>query len=298
MKKLLTYIVLVLLSPIAMVQAQEWAAEGTRWVYDVEYEDPSFWVKSHLTLQAVGDTLVQTPVDGTVQAKVILGHFVGIGVDGVLHQYDTPKVYTYADDNKVYILKKHNFATLYDFSANVGDTWPIPTYNNNTIPEECDAGIVQVYAKGDTLIQGQHRRYIKLHTLTQNSLEINGLVIEGIGNTTNPLLPRNACGICGHGPIGGLRCFSDANLDINMFPDEECEYLLYDNIQDVEAPGFKAYPNPATDMLTIDIPQSQSHRHHTIRVINMQGKTVWQQESDSHHHIIDVSALPMGVYMV
>jgi hypothetical protein len=59
--------------------------------------------------------------------------------------------------------------------------------------------------------------------------------------------------------------------------------------------GFFIYPNPAHDNVTVKAP----HNISTIRIVDMLGKTVIQQEPVNEKSIqVDTSTLPAGVYFV
>lgn len=273
------------------LQAQNWAETGTQWVYDLVDLDPVLWNQGYVKFESIKDTLIALPDGSTQNCKVLSRYSVVERYDGVISTYFASNIYTYATEDRVYILKKHNFATLYNFAAQVGDTWPIPIYNVNTIPDECAPGVVEVYAKGDTLIGGQMRRYIKLRTLTEQSLALDGLVIEGIGNTTGAFLPRNMCHELHHQAGGVLRCYSDANISIQMHPGEPCEYLGVD--EDVLAQAFKTYPNPVSKLWHIELQQLQ---HANLQIYDITGKKVLDKQVQTANSSIDVSRWPQGIY--
>ena len=68
-------------------------------------------------------------------------------------------------------------------------------------------------------------------------------------------------------------------------------------IEDVELGGFKVYPNPTKNLLTIELSGNHS-REYTFDIINMGGEKVLSEVITARviNHTLDISALPKGMY--
>lgn len=62
---------------------------------------------------------------------------------------------------------------------------------------------------------------------------------------------------------------------------------------------FKIFPNPAKEILNIDIPSYNNDTEHTIiTLVNILGETVGTQQLHAGNNSIDVSALNSGIYFI
>lgn len=74
------------------------------------------------------------------------------------------------------------------------------------------------------------------------------------------------------------------------------KYLSYEGISQHKMPDMDivvVYPNPTQDEMTISLEGLQSYE-----IIDMNGKSVMQGQANGKKHIIDVSSLTSGIYMV
>jgi hypothetical protein len=75
---------------------------------------------------------------------------------------------------------------------------------------------------------------------------------------------------------------------------------LYTSVEDVETMaqsdnGMLVYPNPATDQVTIIVGNSDDQ---LLRVMDINGRTMFEQGGFSDHLVMDVSQLAPGIYFV
>jgi hypothetical protein len=77
-------------------------------------------------------------------------------------------------------------------------------------------------------------------------------------------------------------------------PRSVTDFLEPTSIQEIEAAGFSMFPSPATTNFNIHGEQTIDH----VRVYNMSGQLVMQEEVNSRSAVIDVSVLKTGVYIV
>jgi len=62
--------------------------------------------------------------------------------------------------------------------------------------------------------------------------------------------------------------------------------------------NLKIYPNPATDLISIEIPESGSNMNGTLSIYGMSGQELIQQHVQGSMSEINVSSLPKGIYFV
>lgn len=74
-----------------------------------------------------------------------------------------------------------------------------------------------------------------------------------------------------------------------------CDSLITQINENIMEQNIQIYPNPATDVLTIDCGRSQ---HIKIQLTNIMGVVVYQAESINNKHEIDLSALSPGIYII
>jgi hypothetical protein len=105
--------------------------------------------------------------------------------------------------------------------------------------------------------------------------------------------------------------FSSGNLTVTKTDNSNGVYALsglrYLNFKDltthlaeqllVQEQTFMAYPNPATNVLNINLPGAASPRG-TLNILNLEGKTILTQLVTGEGQIfIDISHLPQGFYL-
>jgi S-formylglutathione hydrolase len=102
----------------------------------------------------------------------------------------------------------------------------------------------------------------------------------------------------------------DVNVNLNDFPNdlqyviffiaEECSNILKSgqtlfNIMEKAEDGVIIYPNPAKDLITIQLNQPQRF---TVEIMNVHGKNIYQSEETGISHIVDLLSFSNGIYFV
>jgi len=105
--------------------------------------------------------------------------------------------------------------------------------------------------------------------------------------------------------------FADGNLTIDKTGDNSQVYALSDlryinfkeftvsmeETKTIGAQGFHLYPNPATDMLNIDL-KDKVDGTATLSIISMEGQALETLQLDNQKEIsIDINHLPAGLYI-
>ena len=205
------------------------------------------------------------------------------------------------------MLYKHNqFYTLYDFSAQIGNTWTVPEikhYNG------CDTvGTIQVDSIGTMIINGQNLRYICVSLA--NALQKwgwNAKIVERIGPiqtysgiTYDYLFPQkfDYCGMAIDELIegGNFRCYSDNtpfNFTTNIAP--TCDFITSVNSIELSSNHVKVFPNPSNSTFTIEIGNSFDARE--IQITDLVGNLVLRQYLNNQSKIT-LNTLANGAYIL
>ena len=105
--------------------------------------------------------------------------------------------------------------------------------------------------------------------------------------------------------------FSSGNLTVTktdnssgVFALSDLRYLNFSNITadlqedlSVKSQQLKVYPNPAGDILNIDL-TGMSEAEGTLSILNFEGKTVLSRQVNNEGVLsLDISSLPTGIYL-
>jgi N-acetylneuraminic acid mutarotase/predicted GH43/DUF377 family glycosyl hydrolase len=71
--------------------------------------------------------------------------------------------------------------------------------------------------------------------------------------------------------------------------------VITTRITNNEARGFKLYPNPASDLITLEF---KSPGTHMIRLTNLNGQLMYNKRMEGNSHQIDLSSFLKGVYLI
>ena len=282
---------LLLLFPLSLF-AQQWAPAGATWYYGV-----SVWTTAgYYKIEYVGDTTISS-----IQCKELKKTFYVQNLAFLTS--DTAPIgteYTYADSNKVYIFKRNQFYTLYDFSAKVGETWTVPEIKHYN---SCDTvGVVRVDSIGSMNINNQNLRYICISLAdTSQKWGWNAKIVERIGPINSYLFPVkfDYCGMqldeIAEG--GNFRCYSDNTpfaYSSNIVP--ICDFITAVKSIDKNSNQINIYPNPASNKFTIEMDNLKEP--YTLEILNTMGQVVLNKQITNKIEQIDLSGQAAGVYFV
>jgi hypothetical protein len=300
MKKSLFMLGLVLVSNLA--QAQYFGLESSEWKY--LYYNLGYATVNQISV--AGDTTL-----GDFNAQV----YHSFRTTYIPQQGGTYSTYsgTYVfgilrfTQDSVFHWKNGQYNLLYDFGAQIGDTWIVdsgPIVCNDSV------AIVEVVGTGTMDVNGFQRRYIDLETNTDTWIGLSGRCIEGIGlYSFNGLSSTTGLG---RGFLSGERwcddiavpeaspnifiCYSDSIVGTYDPFDTYCLYPSVEvGIMDFESISVDLYPNPAINLLQVstDLPSGQTAQ---IHLMNYLGHRVLTKPINNGVSALDVSALAAGVY--
>ncbi|OFY87158.1 MAG: hypothetical protein A3F72_16775 [Bacteroidetes bacterium RIFCSPLOWO2_12_FULL_35_15] len=297
-KKLLNaiYILIINIAFTTNVYSQAWCPPGATWHYGY-----SVWMTSgYYKVSYIGDTII-----GSITCKILeKKNYVNVyaqSADTISLSHE----YTYADANKVYIYRFNNFYTLYDFSANPGDTIIVPGTNKYS-SSGCDSiGAVRVDSVGIVNINGENLRYISVSPTPTSKWGWNCRIVEKTGPFGYLFPEKNDyCGMMIEeiAEGGNLRCYSD-DLGFSYFKFDSnnptCDYIFTGiNENKNRSNEFIAYPNPANDefKITFHLDQSQIA---ILVIYDLTGSLVISKTLDGNSDITEVSTsnLIPGLYI-
>jgi hypothetical protein len=248
----------------ALQEGNQWNVSVMGWVmYDVEYtvgESIQIGVNTY-------KEIIQTNPD-VPNSTIVYGYF--------REEPSTQRIYKYnALGDELY----------YQFDVTVGQT--IETYCLG------NPATLTVYSVSTITLNGQQR--------TQVDLTVDGAPvtswIEGMGSM-NGIVDPTAVFVTDYWPF--ITCFYENGTLTWDNPGDMVTCDLTLGVNDNEAVQlFSAYPNPVSDVLTIQVPQSVINQNTSIEIRNAEGRLVLIENTLGRHSVqIDMSEFPSGVYTV
>lgn len=284
--KNITTLLIVLFS--ISVQGQIWIDNGATWHYDWSGTLPGFD-----RIEYVGDTIIQ---DKTCQMLQISSYmFTPIELGGELIDSWTSQKYTYSNGDTVFYLINDDFHILYNFGAQVGDSWELGIDTNDF---SCGQSYVEVISTGNTEINGQISEWIQVTTLPNSSVGFEGKIYKRFGAIGDYLFPtpRNCDpDIVIDFFIYNFSCFQDDSFPLYNVTDKDCGYLLHLGVAEIQNTEniVSIFPNPASDIISISV-SKPNYKLTNVIVTDMQGRIL----KNVNQHKIDISDLPEGIYFI
>ena len=274
----------------------DYSLMGTEWYYEIVNENGNV---TYQHLEYLADTTV-----GNEKPKIIVRTNQIYDKES---QVEVTYEYIFERDNKVYWWNNESqqYTVLYDFAAQVGDSWEIEVGSQSLI--------MQVDAVGSYDYDGNTYRMLRV---SDEENLFSGNIVCGIGHLTSffpEILMSNEKGY----RVEGLRCCWDASELVFKLGDKDCEevYERYHNGVDetIVETGFSVYPNPTTGLLHVipntvipsipksrnpEIPNNETSTTSlaTYRITNLLGQTLLTGILTASP--LDVSSLSNGIYFL
>ncbi|RLD53477.1 MAG: hypothetical protein DRJ05_16385 [Bacteroidetes bacterium] len=269
------------------VISQEWAPEGAEW----HYSFGAFEVTGYVKIVSDGDTVINGQ-----QCKILSK--TATSYNYITEMYDSAFIgneYTWSGNDKVYIYKNGQFYTLYDFSAQPGDSWIIPA----THLGYCDTtGTMVVDSIGSIVINSMPLRVIYCNSDESSHWFLGSVIIEKIGPVNSYMLPNMTinCGVADLFDGGPLRCYSDNGFGLyetGIAP--SCGFIVGVEVEEDTEGLFRVFPNPAENRITI---VSESQITKSIEIMDIYGQPLKKINTDEKRVLIDISGFSKGVYFM
>ena len=258
------------------------------WYYEILNENGTI---TYQYMYQAGDTIIN---DEPTHILVKINTLYDKGLlEEVTHEY------VFELNGKLYWWNKrtHSFTVLYDYEAEVGDSWDIMVGIEPPLTMTVDAV---------DYVEYEGRTYRVMHVSDPDDL-FSGDIVCGIGHLTSLFperLMRNSDGF----RVEGLRCYwVEDELVFNLDGEEECD-AVYSEVHGIEEGGpstpstgsgtFTIYPNPTNGVLFVETVCTPSLPAETYRITNLMGQTLMTGNITAETMQIDVSNLPEGMYFI
>jgi hypothetical protein len=268
--------------------SQSWAPVGAAWYYTENFfMSPNI---DYLKIESVKDTTIQ----GIVCKKLVKRHLL-VCTDRPVEEY------MYNNGQKVYFYDTifHTFQQLYDFTPVVGNSWYFRVKNYQT-PGDEDTLYVKVDSVTTVSINGsvKNKLYVRydFHNEMIPGSSYNGVLIESVGDLMYMFNYYPTFGfVCDGNMSQGLRCYEDPVLGLwQTGIADSCTYV-YTGIDNLMQSLVTIQPNPAHDVVTINLPSEIRSTEFTL--FSLQGKQVMKGIMTGGKNTINVTGLPAGIYV-
>lgn len=299
MKKTIITMAILLLAAAGMAQAQthEFAPVGAEWYYGRQ----TMFTWGYIKIMVTNDTIIDGHACSILHKEEHGFNYYSQN----LYNFDLGREFIAQKKDSVLIYRKGRFYKLFDFSAEIGDSWPVPG-------DEEDGEVI-LCGKGTEIVNGNELRYILITDEISSPYGYgNGMmgdtlfppdtikVLERIGPIGCYLLPtpRNTLDYDGEGGI--LRCYSDDIVEVNYsWPFVNCDYIDDNHVgfdENVQISKYGIYPNPTNKSIRITISDESPI---SVCIFDPIGRRVYSEViAGMHFYEINLSFLNPGIYCI
>lgn len=220
---------------------QTWCDTGANWNYS--YSN-GFGIEGYTQINYIGDILINGQNAKKLTKTLIAYDF--INSQGVLAIIGNE--YTYENNGVAYILYENNWDTLYNFNANIGDSWRMA---KQPITNACDSNSrLTVLATGTKNINSISLKYLVVEFNYGSSL--TDTIIEKIGFIGGFMFPYDQCnGALNLNEGGQFRCYSD-DLFNTYKPNYTEDFSFITGIdENLIKTNLSLFPNPTSGNFTL-----------------------------------------------
>lgn len=263
--------------------AQEFAPIGAEWNFQISYfSSPDLTVN---TYRSEKDTVINNKI-----YRVISRDYLTCNVSYFGDQYIRQ-----SGDSIFWLDHNDNEFLLFDYSANVGDTWVLPLYDIDEFFYTDSIYVLTVDSIYNTNnLAGDSLKTFDVTLAEEGEMETNNIVkaryFEYIGFEIG-MFPEHSSGICDANYTNAINCYTDDNvglLQIRELP-LGCDYS---DVSDVILDAVMVYPNPFLDEVTIN---GINFSPGDIKVYNTQGQSI---PINVDGHVLRLENMASGMYYV
>jgi len=270
------------------VHAQDFAPVGAKWHYGAgaAFSPNTFY----MWVESVGDTLVAGR-----NCRMLTSNY---GVDCSF--YSMPYLVLWEDSAvHFYVPQLDTFQTLFDMKALPGETWQ--TAFTTDVSFEIDTVEVLVDSIGFQEINGHVLKQLYVtYSITSGEnwgggyMSYPAVITDRLGDMEYLFRLYTNQAICDGTYSLGLRCYEDPVLGFfSTGTAPACDYTFTSVAEEIIG-QVTVYPNPTTGIIRVGV---EGEREFTVHVMDCTGRNVMIQRS-AGEHLVDVSELPDGVYVL
>lgn len=291
------------------VFGQVWIDSGAVWHYNFSNVGLSCFSK----YQYVEDTIIQNK-----NCQKIVGSYYEFGYDQyhILRQLghgNLKSQYTYISGDTVFLWNdfENRFFTLFNFGAQVGDSWitttqPNPNYQVDPNTDN-DSSRIIVTATGNIQINSHNYRYIKIEPTYGSPYGMKGTYVERFGNIDSfpdafhTLFPGTydyTNSLTVEWNQYSFKCFEDKSFSLYNPSNQDCEYYLsIVGTKELQKNKYvKYYPNPSNGEFTIE---STSNEQLSVTIYDSFGRLLRSLEVAPMESLkVDISENNSGIYFL
>jgi hypothetical protein len=282
------FTVFICLTINASFAQTEFAPVGAKWYYDMSGMGCNFC--SYYTAESIKDTLI-------LDRKARIIKFT-LYEENSITDWGTEILYSDSDRVYHFIESKNEFYTLFDFSANIGDTLIIRTdtfYGYLFVPGWYNDFSGIVYNKSTKNVDGYNLRTLLVHPY--GDWNYQGMIIEGIGDIGS-FFGRSFVQALPYAVK--LRCYFDQYKSYRgpHYPASlACDEIIT-GIEEFESnQNVIVYPNPLKEKGFVKLPNPAYQNLH-YQIIDISGKTIYSGNTQAEEFKLPVSQLSKGVYFL
>lgn len=299
-KALLTLAIAFLGAVTGFAQTHEFAPVGAEWNYSYQ----NHWVDGFVQIKSVSDTVIEDHSCRKLEKYYHCFEYLF----GTYYENLIGNEYVCQVEDVVMLYQNGQFHILYDFGANIGDTWIIP---GKEIPCEQTYGTTQVVGTGTENVNGHTLRYVLVldapesywgygHSLMQASNPDTIKIVESIGPIGTYLLPEQRCEY-DYNEGGPLRCYWDETIGHVSYYSNNCDYINteYQDVEELPEDDAVVFcPNPASTWAVVDYKLPADKTEAVVEIYNSLGAKVMSVElvGSQGQRVLDFRHLPGGVY--
>lgn len=279
--------VLMFISINYCLNAQSWCKTGATWYYG--------WQNGYTKHQFIGAATIASVTCEKIERTDITFN-AGATVTSTPTYYYTK---TSGSLITLYNTVTTLFDTLYNFNANIGDSWSFPHHEHM----ECSKSKMTVTDTGHIVVSGINLKFQKVNVLQfvlggSFSFSSVDTVFERIGNKKIYLFDEyEACPWYTDGYThAGFRCYTDIQIPSFKRWSLGCDYVyLVDGINEIKNEfSVSISPNPVNTLLSINA-EGFDIKSSKIVITNSIGKIML---SVQYLNQIDISQFNNGVYFI
>lgn len=284
---------------VGKAQTHEFAPVGAEWYF--EFGD--FFTRGYMRIIVEKDTIV----NGVDCVKLVKRNFVYNYLNQSLYDYKGgADEYVASIGDKVYLYGEQGFQLWFDFDAEVGDTWPLPSHYYDLMLGD-DPGALVVEAKGTMWVNGQELKYIDVRDRDGSEFGYGVYYLGADSSYTVRVCERIGPLGCYMFPVshveqddiegGTLRCYQDDEIGHVSYFSGNCDYINeeYQMIGEEPSQGLKVFPNPFQDQFVI---HCDDETVQWVRIYNVLGQLVLEKQWTDKGDQVDLSRCPSGFYYV